>query len=235
MNIRPLHDRVIVRRMDEEKTSPGGIVIPDSATEKPVKGEVVAVGKGKILENGEIRPLDVKAGDKIIVSDSIATHGAAIMSVREGIEFETAVKSDTRGLNHIVSTLLDEFGKDIHLLKDPTRGGIATVLNEIARDRNHGVKISQKQIPIQNEVSALCEILGLDPLYVANEGIFIAIVDSRISEKFVKKLKSMDYGTNASIIGEVTESHLRQVVLTSSIRGKRIVNMLAGEQLPRIC
>ena len=214
------------------------IVTGDTKVVEKGKGDKIFIntsGVGKVHERAQISIHNVKAGDKIIVSDAIATHGVAIMSVREGLEFETAVKSDTRGLNHIVSTLLDEFGKDIHLLKDPTRGGIATVLNEIARDRNHGVKISQKQIPIQNEVSALCEILGLDPLYVANEGVFIAVVDSRISEKFVKKLKSMDYGKNASVIGEVTESHPRQVVLTSNISGKRIVNMLAGEQLPRIC
>ena len=214
------------------------IVTGDTKVVEKGKGDKIFIntsGVGKVHERAQISIHNVKAGDKIIVSDAIATHGVAIMSVREGLEFETAVKSDTRGLNHIVSTLLDEFGKDIHLLKDPTRGGIATVLNEIARDRNHGVKISQKQIPIQNEVSALCEILGLDPLYVANEGVFIAVVDSRISEKFVKKLKSMDYGKNASVIGEVTESHPRQVVLTSNISGKQIVNMLAGEQLPRIC
>ncbi|MDA7699276.1 hydrogenase expression/formation protein HypE [Flavobacteriaceae bacterium] len=214
------------------------IVTGDTKVVEKGKGDKIFIntsGVGKIHKRAQISTHNVKAGDKIIVSDGIATHGVAIMSVREGLEFETAVKSDTRGLNHMVTELLDEFGEDIHVLKDPTRGGVATVLNEIARDRNLGIEISQKQLPIQNEVSALCEILGLDPLYVANEGIFIAVVDVQISEEVVTKLQRMDYGTNASIIGEVTESHPRQVVLTSSIGGKRIVNMLVGEQLPRIC
>jgi hydrogenase expression/formation protein HypE len=214
------------------------IVTGDTKVVEKGKGDKIFIntsGVGQVHARAQISTQSVKAGDKIIVSDSIATHGVAIMSVREGLEFETAVKSDTRGLNHMVTELLDEFGEDIHLLKDPTRGGVATVLNEIARDRNLGVEISQKKLPLQNEVSALCEILGLDPLYVANEGIFIAVVTDEVSEKVVKKLQSMEYGTNAAIIGEVTENHPKQVVLTSSIGGKRIVNMLIGEQLPRIC
>lgn len=214
------------------------IVTGDTKVVEKGKGDKIFIntsGVGQVHPRAQISTRNVKAGDKIIVSDSIATHGVAIMSVREGLEFETAVISDTRGLNHMVAELLDEFAEDIHLLKDPTRGGVATVLNEIARDRNLGVEISQKKLPLQNEVSALCEILGLDPLYVANEGIFIAVVTDEISEKVVKKLQTMENGKHATIIGEVTESHPKQVVLTSSIGGKRIVNMLVGEQLPRIC
>ncbi len=214
------------------------IVTGDTKVVEKGKGDKIFIntsGVGQIHARAQISTQNVKPGDKIIVSDSIATHGVAIMSVREGLEFETAVKSDTRGLNYIVAELLDEFGEDIHLLKDPTRGGVATVLNEIARDRNLGVEILQKKLPLQNEVSALCEILGLDPLYVANEGIFIAVVTDKISEEVVKKLQSMEFGKHAAIIGEVTETHPKQVVLTSSIGGKRIVNMLVGEQLPRIC
>ena len=214
------------------------IVTGDTKVVEKGKGDKIFIntsGVGQVHGRAQISTRNVKAGDKIIVSDSIATHGVAIMSVREGLEFETAVKSDTRGLNHMVKALLDEFGEDIHLLKDPTRGGVATVLNEIARDGNLGVGISQKKLPLQTEVSALCEILGLDPLYVANEGVFIAVVANEISEKVVKKLQTMEYGKHATIIGEVTKNHPKQVVLTSSIGGKRIVNMLVGEQLPRIC
>jgi hydrogenase expression/formation protein HypE len=157
------------------------------------------------------------------------------MSVREGLEFETDILSDTRNLNQHVSSLLDEFGNDIHLLRDPTRGGVATVLTEIARDSKLGIAIYQENIPIDEQVSGACELLGLDPLYVANEGIFISIVSAEIADKYLQKLRSFEGSTNASIIGEVVNEHIGQVVLTSSIGGKRVVNMLVGEQLPRIC
>lgn len=208
--------------------------------------KVVERGKGdKIFINttgiGHLHPLadiaidNVKVGDKIIVSDNLATHGIAIMSVREGLEFETDIESDTRPLNGIVKTLLDDFGKNIHLLKDPTRGGVATVLTEIARDSKLGIDIFQKDIPVNEQVYGACEILGLDPLYVANEGIFIAVVEHSIAEGFLEKLKQQEHCSHASIIGEVVESHPSQVILTSQIGGKRVINMLVGEQLPRIC
>ena len=214
------------------------IVTGDTKVVEKGKGDKIFIntsGVGQVHAKAKISIKHVRPGDKIIVSDAIATHGVAIMSVREGVEFETAIKSDTRCLNHTVSALLDDFGEAVHLLRDPTRGGVATVLNEIARDGNLGVELTQKHLPIQREVSALCEILGLDPLYVANEGIFIAVVDAEIAEKVVEKLQKTTYCSNASIIGEVVENHPKQVVLTSTIGGKRIVNMLVGEQLPRIC
>jgi len=163
----------------------------------------------------------------------------AIMSVREGLEFETSLTSDTAPLNHTVLALLDEFGTDIHLLRDPTRGGVATVLNEIARDRNGntliGIDLKQVAIPVLDEVAGACELLGLDPLYVANEGVFLAIVASEVADAFLQKLQTLDYGHSAAIIGEVVTEHPGQVVLTSRIGGRRVVNMLVGEQLPRIC
>lgn len=208
--------------------------------------KVVERGKGdKIFINttgvGEVHPkasIDinrVKVGDQIIVSGNLATHGIAIMSVREGLEFETTIESDTQNLNHIIKDLLDNFGQHIHLLKDPTRGGVATVLTEIARDTKLGIDIFQKDIPVDMQVFGACEILGLDPLYVANEGLFISIVDATIAEDFLTQLKNTAMGKNASIIGTVVNAHPKQVVLTSQIGGKRVVNMLVGEQLPRIC
>jgi hydrogenase expression/formation protein HypE len=130
---------------------------------------------------------------------------------------------------------LDEFGDKIHLLRDPTRGGVATVLNEIARDAKLGIDIFQKHIPVVEEVYGACELLGLDPLYVANEGVFLTVVDAEIADDFVKILRGCEFGENAAIMGEVVETHPRQVILTSKIGGKRVVNMLVGEQLPRIC
>ena len=214
------------------------IVTGDTKVVERGKGDKIFInttGIGSLHAQANIDIENINAGDKIIVSDNIATHGIAIMSVREGLEFETTIESDTRNLNHIVKELLDSFGNNIHLLRDPTRGGVATVLTEISRDSNLGIDIFQKYIPVDGQVFAACEILGLDPLYVANEGVFIAIVDGGIADDFLLKIKGHEYCQNASIIGEVVEAHPKQVVLTSSIGGKRVVNMLVGEQLPRIC
>ena len=208
--------------------------------------KVVEKGKGdKIFVNttgiGELHPAAaihlnrIKAGDKIILNGNIATHGIAIMSVREGLTFESDIISDTTALNETVIALLDEFGEHIHFLRDPTRGGVATTLSEIARDGGLGIDIVEKYLPIDEQVAGACEILGLDPVYVANEGVFISIVNEKLADNYLTKLKSMEQGKNAAIIGEVVTAHPKQVVLTSKIGGKRVVNMLAGDQLPRIC
>ena len=208
--------------------------------------KVVERGKGdKIFINttgiGEVHPKanididNIKAGDKIILSGPLARHGITIMSHRQGLEFETSITSDTRALNKIIFNLLDECGEAIHLMRDPTRGGLASVLNEIAGDAKLGVNINQKNIPVEEEVAGACEMLGLDPLYVANEGLFVSFVDAVIADAVVSKLKQWQHGSMAAVIGEVVAEHPRQVILKSSIGGRRVVNMLAGEQLPRIC
>ena len=167
--------------------------------------KVVERGKGdKIFINttgiGEVHPKanididNIKAGDKIILSGPLARHGITIMSHRQGLEFETTITSDTRPLNKIVLELLDEFGEHIHLLRDPTRGGLATVLNEIAKDAKLGIDISQKNIPVEEEVYGACEMLGLDPLYVANEGLFVAVVDASVADDFLHDLQKWEHG-----------------------------------------
>ena len=214
------------------------VVTGDTKVVERGKGDKIFIntsGVGLVHEKADIDIGNVKPGDKIIVSDNVATHGMAIMSVRENLEFETTIESDTQNLNHFVEMLLNDFGDKIHLLRDPTRGGVATVLTEIARDANLGIELEQKYIPIDEQVFGACEILGLDPLYVANEGIFIAVVSPSIAEECLTKLRSMEGCSNASIIGEVVQLHPKQVLLTSAIGGKRVVNMLVGEQLPRIC
>ena len=214
------------------------IVTGDTKVVERGKGDKIFIntsGLGNIHPQAHISTKNVRAGDKIIVSGSIATHGIAIMSVREGLEFETTLTSDSAPLNHTVKALLDEFGTDIHLLKDPTRGGVASVLNEVARDSRLGVNLFQQPIPVLEEVRGACELLGLDPLYVANEGVFMAFVPAGKTEEIVQKLRTLAYGQNAAVIGEVTTEHPKQVVLHSRIGGKRVVNMLVGEQLPRIC
>lgn len=214
------------------------IVTGDTKVVEKGKGDKIFIntsGVGQVHPKAKISARNVQVGDKIIVSGHVATHGIAIMSVREGLEFETDIVSDTINLNHTVGTLLDELGEAVHLLRDPTRGGVGTVLNEIAQDTQLGIDIWQKNIPVLDDVAGACELLGLDPLYVANEGIFMAIVSAESAEKALEILRKTDNGLNAAVIGEVAAEHPKQVVLTSKIGGKRVVNMLVGEQLPRIC
>lgn len=214
------------------------VVTGDTKVVEKGKGDKIFIntaGVGSVHPKAEISARHIKIGDKIIVSGNIATHGMAIMSVREGLEFEAEILSDTTNLNHTIAALLDVFGADIHLLTDPTRGGIATVLKETARSINLGIDIFQRDLPIDNQVASACELLGLDPIYVANEGLFMAFVDAAITNDFLKTLKKDVNGTNAKIIGTVTQTHPKQVIMESAIGGKRVVNMLPGEQLPRIC
>jgi hydrogenase expression/formation protein HypE len=214
------------------------VVTGDTKVVEKGKGDKIFInttGLGPIHAKADIRMSRVQPGDKLVISGNVATHGVAILSVREGLQFESDIESDTCCLNHTVCALLDEFGADIHLLRDPTRGGVATVLNELARDTKLGVDIHQKHIPVDERVEGACEILGLDPLYVANEGIFVAVVEASIAEAFTERLRTLEFGAHAAIIGEVVDAHPRQVVLSSLIGGKRVVNMPVGEQLPRIC
>ena len=214
------------------------IVTGDTKVVEKGKGDKIFInttGIGELHPAASIHLKNIKPGDKIILNGNIATHGIAIMSVREGLTFESDIISDTAALNKTVMALLDEFGEQIHFLRDPTRGGVATTLSEIARDGGLGINIIEKYLPIDEQVAGACEILGLDPVYVANEGIFISIVDEKIADNYLTRLKNMEQGQHAAIIGEVVTAHSKQVVMTSKIGGKRVVNMLAGDQLPRIC
>ena len=214
------------------------IVTGDTKVVEKGKGDKVFInttGLGPLHPQASIDLNRIVAGDKIIASDAIATPGVAILSVREGLSFDTTIKSDTRNLNHVVHSLLDEFGADIHLLRDPTRGGIASTLNEIARDRKLGITLENQQIPIHTEVAAACEILGLDPLYVANEGVFLAIVEAEQAEAAVEHLHRFGECGKASIIGELQEKEAGKVFITNPMGSRRIVSMPVGEQLPRIC
>jgi hydrogenase expression/formation protein HypE len=207
---------------------------------------VVEKGKGdKIFINttgfGEVHPKanisvqNIKAGDKILVNGFIAQHGMAIMSEREGLEFESDLESDSTNLNFLVEELLDNFGDKIKLFRDPTRGGLGTVLHEIATDISKGVFIKEALIPVEKQVAAACEMLGLDPMYVANEGVFLVVVDPSIEAEVLKLMKNHTKGKNSAVIGEFTNEHPNKVVMQSLIGGKRIVSPLVGEQLPRIC
>jgi hydrogenase expression/formation protein HypE len=156
------------------------------------------------------------------------------MSVRAGLEFETLIESDCAPLNGLVETMLNA-SKDIHVLRDPTRGGVATVLNEIAESANIGITISEDCIPVSEEVRGACEILGFDPLYVANEGKLLAFVSPTTAGTVLAAMQSHPIGKNAVIIGEVVADHSGMVIMKTHVGGTRVVDMLSGEQLPRIC
>jgi hydrogenase expression/formation protein HypE len=214
------------------------IITGDTKVVERGKGDKIFInttGIGEVHASAGIDIDNIKAGDKIILSGPLARHGITIMSHRQGLQFETTISSDTRPLNQIIASLLNEFGADIHFLRDPTRGGLATVLNEIATDASLGINISQKLIPVEEEVYGACEMLGLDPLYVANEGLFVAVAEASIADALLYRLQQWEHGGKAAIIGAVTTEHVRQVIMKSNIGGHRVVNMLAGEQLPRIC
>jgi len=214
------------------------IVTGDTKVVDKGKGDKIFVnttGIGRLHKKAAIDIKNIKEGDKIIVSDDIATHGIAILSVREGLEFETTIESDTRNLNHITAKLLDRFGEKIHLFRDPTRGGVASTLNEIASDRQLGIVLQDEKIPVDDQVKAACEILGLDPLYAANEGVFMAIVSVEIADELLEYLRTFEDAKHASLIGEFVNDHQGKVLITNPLGGKRVVHMPVGEQLPRIC
>ena len=201
------------------------------------KGDKIFIntsGIGVVPPTVNIDPARAQSGDVILLSGSIATHGMAIMSVREGLEFETPIESDCAALNGLVEAMLAA-SNDIHVLRDPTRGGVASVLNEIAEKSNVGIRIQESAIPVRNEVKGACEILGLDPLYVANEGKLLAFVARDDAERVLQAMRNHVHGRDAVVIGEVVRDHPRVVVMTTQIGGNRVVDMLSGEQLPRIC
>ncbi|MBM3148968.1 MAG: hydrogenase expression/formation protein HypE [Chloroflexi bacterium] len=191
-------------------------------------------GIGIVPKGVDISGSNAQTGDKVILSGSIGDHGIAVMSQREGLKFSVPVQSDCAPLNRLVAEML-EVTPRIHCLRDPTRGGLATTLNEFARQSSAGIRIEEDKIPLRDGVRGACELLGFDPLYVANEGKLVAIVDPGDSEKILKKMKRNRYGKDAAIIGEVTDDHRGKVVMKTRLGSSRIVDMLSGELLPRIC
>ncbi len=191
-------------------------------------------GIGLVPEGVSIGPSRAQAGDKILLSGTIAVHGIAIMSVREGLEFETEIASDTAALNGLTAAIL-AVEPDVHVLRDPTRGGVTSALSEIAQSAKVGMLLEEARIPIDEAVKGACEILGLDPLYVANEGKLIAIVPAAAADRVLQAMRAHPLGREAALIGEVTGDHPGFVLMKTRVGGTRVVDMLSGEQLPRIC
>ena len=191
-------------------------------------------GIGLVPRGVDISGANARPGDKVILSGSIGEHGIAVMSQREGLKFSSPIESDCAPLNRLVSEMI-ETGSGIHCLRDPTRGGLASTLNEFARQSGVGIKIDEEAIPVQDAVQAACELLGFDPLYVANEGKLVAIVPAADAERVLTGMRHNQYGTRSAVIGEVTDEHPGRVVMTTCLGASRIVDMLVGELLPRIC
>jgi len=191
-------------------------------------------GVGRIAAPVNISSSNAKPGDKVILSGTLGDHGMAVMTQREGLSLSSSLKSDCAPLNQLVAEMLAA-STNIHCLRDPTRGGLATTLNELAQKSKVSIRIEEDRIPIGNEVRAACELLGFDPLYVANEGKLVAIVPPEDADSILAKMQQNRYGANAAIIGEVQKEHPGRVVLKTSLGASRIVDMPLGELLPRIC
>jgi hydrogenase expression/formation protein HypE len=217
-------------------------------------GVAIVTGDTKVVERGKadgvfisttgvgvVPPgLDLSAdracpGDRVIVSGSIGDHGVAVMSKRNNLGFETEILSDSAALHGLVAEMVQAAGASLRVLRDPTRGGLATTLNEIAQQSGVGFLIEERTIPVRAEVAAACELLGLDPLYVANEGKLVAIVAPDAAERLLAVMRAHPLGREASLIGEAVADEQRFVQMTTAFGGGRIVDWLTGEQLPRIC
>ncbi len=215
---------------------------------KLVTGDTKVVERGKAdgmyinttglgLLDGDFRPGPdrARAGDRILLSGPIGRHGMAVMAVREGLAFESTIESDTADLSPLVARLREQAGNRVAALRDPTRGGLASALNEIAQASRVGMVLDEAALPVPEDVAAACEILGLDPMYVANEGVLVALVRPDAAETALAALKAHPLGIAARFIGRVVADHPGYVVTNTVVGGTRVVDMLPGDQLPRIC
>jgi hydrogenase expression/formation protein HypE len=235
----PMMDlEIIIKEMGKAAVNAGVTVVTGDTKVVP-KGAADKIfintsGLGVIPYQVKVGSTEARAGDIIILSGSIAEHGISVFIQREGMTFESTVASDTAPLNHMVDKIFS-VSKDIHVLRDPTRGGVGTALNEIAGQSKVGIKIFEEKIPLKNQVAGICELLGFDPLYIANEGKLLAFVAPDHADKVLAAIQSDDLGKNAAVIGEVVADYPGQVFMQTRIGGMRVVDMLTGEQLPRIC
>ncbi|MEU6815445.1 hydrogenase expression/formation protein HypE [Streptomyces sp. NPDC046860] len=195
---------------------------------------VTTAGVGLVPDGVDIRPQRARPGDAVIVSGPIGLHGVAVMSVREGLEFGVRISSDTAPLAGLVAAML-AVTKDVHVLRDPTRGGLGASLNEIARASGTGVRLTERAVPVPEEVANACGFLGLDPLYVANEGRLVAFVPREHAEAMLAAMRAHPQGAGAALIGECVAEHPGMVTVATALGGTRVLDLPLGEQLPRIC
>ncbi len=229
----------VARSAGEAATRVGvPVVTGDTKVVDRGKGDgifVITTGVGVVPEGVDVAPARARPGDVIVINGFIADHGIAIMSVREGLAFETTLQSDSAPLHDLVAAVLEVARGQVHVMRDPTRGGVATALNEIARVAGVGIELDEASLPVRPEVQGACELLGLDPLYVANEGKMLFVIAPDVAEHVLEAMRGHPLGQDAAVIGRVVDEHPGRVVMRSRIGGRRVVDVLSGEQLPRIC
>jgi len=213
------------------------IVTGDTKVVNRGKGDGIFIntsGIGVVRKGVNLSPKNVVPGDVVVLSGSIGNHGVAVMAERNGIAFDPPVLSDTAALNGLVDVMLSHT-HEVHAMRDPTRGGLATTLKEIALESGACIEIDEERIPLTARVRGACELLGIDPLYVANEGVLVAFAGENVAKSLLNEMKKHPLGKNSTVIGRVTKGPERTVLLKTLIGGTRVVDMLPGEQLPRIC
>jgi hydrogenase expression/formation protein HypE len=235
----PVDDLRRIANSMAQACAEAGVVIATGDTKVVNRGKADRVfintaGVGVIRRPVSISAGNAKPGDKVILSGYIGDHGMAIMIARGGIDLETDIVSDTAPLASLVKAML-EVTTHVHCLKDPTRGGVVTVLNEIAQHSGVARVIDEASVPVKEEVRAACEILGIDPLHVANEGKLVAVVDKSVAEDVLAAMRQHPHGQHAQIVGEVREEPWGRVLLHTPFGGTRVMDMLVGDPLPRIC
>lgn len=231
-------DRIIRAMGDAARAAGVLLVTGDTKVVERGKADGVFInttGIGRVAPDFTPGPTRARPGDAVLVSGPIGRHGIAIMTAREGIAFEAEVESDSAALFPLVERLRDVAGGEVHVLRDPTRGGLASALNEIAAASRVGIALDEQALPIPGAVAAACEMLGFDPLYVANEGVLVAFLPDRLTAAALQALRGHPLGREAARIGRVVDTHPGLVVLETAIGGTRVVDMLPEDQLPRIC
>ena len=229
-------------------------IVQDMAAAAATAGVQIVTGDTKVVERGHgdgcyintagvgvlrdgisVGPHRAQPGDAILVSGTIGDHGMAIMSVREGLEFESQIRSDCAALNGLIAAVLEQCGEAVHAMRDPTRGGLASTLNEIACASDVGMAIDEPSLPVRPEVQSACELLGLDPVYVANEGKVVFFVAPKSADRVLEILRAHPLGKDAARIGTITAEHKRMLVARTAMGSNRVISIQIGEQLPRIC
>jgi len=229
--------RIVDSMADAARAANVPIVTGDTKVVEQGSGDgvfITTTGVGVVSPGVEISGDRARPGDAILLSGTIGDHGVAIMSFRENLEFDTTVRSDTAALHGLVASMVEAV-PGIRCLRDPTRGGLATTLNELAKQSRAGMRIRERDIPVRPEVAAACEFLGLDPLYVANEGKLVAICAAEDAERLLAAMRRHPLGQQAAMIGEVVADPHHFVQMETAFGGARVVDWLSGEQLPRIC
>jgi hydrogenase expression/formation protein HypE len=236
----PLNQLAAIVNAMAEAAAIAGVTIVTGDTKVVERGHgdgcyINTAGVGILREDISVGPHRARPGDAIIVSGTIGDHGMAIMSVREGLEFESQIRSDCASLHGMIAAVLDAAGPSVHAMRDPTRGGLASTLNEIASASGVGIAIDERALPVRAEVQSACELLGLDPVYVANEGKAVFFVAADAAERVLAVLRAHPLGQDAAIIGQVVAEHPRMLVARTQMGANRVIPLQIGEQLPRIC